>query len=486
MKEVTRKKTYFGAYLPDNDSESIYNNGMYFSSKDNLKRYIPLVETFTCDFSTEVSLVDGNNKFNEIRGYNGNNNNRNLNEKAISKHRINLTQNDLSVGSQLLVFNFTNKNISIDTPNGLRKTYVPINNEKLSDYAGNIVFFEITALNTPSFISKLTGIDNYLNVLSEHFATNPSTDIKETYELYLFVENLLKEKSLDTRQFKSNSIKTVSLLELTSSDVAMMNDGDIFVAGHNLVVSFKSLVDISSNPSHKLSGFNTTDYQNILNLSGVGLFLNDCDNKIGDRFTYISGKSARIVSLKKNELAEGLYRTSFKNGAIRNEFISSLEDIDNLSYVYKTREEAMSGADTTSIYNDTIVKNKAELEHMRVESQRALVEQQVHYDRLMKEAQMELERVKASSTLTQHEAKNKREVMSTEHAERKNESDNYKEILKVLSETHKTNLDNGSMHRKNYYEEKRYERDSTVETIKTVAAIAGVVATGFLIYKKLV
>jgi hypothetical protein len=45
---------------------------------------------------------------------------------------------------------------------------------------------------------------------------------------------------------------------------------------------------------------------------------------------------------------------------------------------------------------------------------------------------------------------------------------------------------------KNYFDERkyvrddiRYERDSSLETLKTVAATAGVIATGFLVLKQL-
>lgn len=51
-------------------------------------------------------------------------------------------------------------------------------------------------------------------------------------------------------------------------------------------------------------------------------------------------------------------------------------------------------------------------------------------------------------------------------------------------ERNKYSYDLDMHHNKSRYEEARYERDSFVETIKTVGAVAGVAAAGFMLYKK--
>ena len=56
---------------------------------------------------------------------------------------------------------------------------------------------------------------------------------------------------------------------------------------------------------------------------------------------------------------------------------------------------------------------------------------------------------------------------------------------KTSYDDYKYRMDTRHLDTKTHYEERKFERDNTIETLKTMGAVAGLVAGGMMFYNKL-
>ena len=518
MITVKKSKTLFGLYRQEGCS--INHNYSVMDSTGLLPSYMPIWESLTFNGSSDLVLTEGETKSREVSTYNEHVSNKSLDSSTVKYKKLDITQNDLQFGSTVLLFNFTTQPVTVNGPSGIRKTYSPITNDQMEDFKGKIIVFEITPINTPEFISCLTQVDNYLEILEAEYRKNPNPRLKETYELYDFANKVYNKHRREINIPKSNNLKTVTCMELSSIEVEKMKTDDIYIPCYSTVFSFKTINQISPNPIHSLSGFNLEDVESLLREGTVSAFINDTDTRKGPRFISVAGIVTEVRKINNLEMSEGFYLGFSKDGRLIPELVCTMEDLDNYPHLYKTKEEASTGADLKGLFSQETELLKSKNDRLRAESEANKIELQkqlmfhtneidrerneaerkahdlrLHYDeqtRLMKlendkalhSLKLELEQAKTQSTLVQHNTKTEREVMSTEQSIQKNESDVYKEFFKTMNEKQRTYMDNESLGRKHYYDERKYERDSFVETLKTGAAIAGVVATGILLYSK--
>ena len=108
----------------------------------------------------------------------------------------------------------------------------------------------------------------------------------------------------------------------------------------------------------------------------------------------------------------------------------------------------------------------------------------LQFEEIRAKNQLELEAQKADMTRQELQRKLDYEALVTqlkvENEKRKQDTETHK----FSYDQTRHHMDSSSLYMKKEYEQGKYERDSTIETIKTVGAVAGLVAGGYVLFKK--
>ena len=474
MHVLTKVPKVVGMYLSDNGN--VYNNRSLPISKYQstiepaVSKYIPILNAITVNLESGLKFCDLEDQRSEIELYDKNMVvNKTLSPTTIKTKKIDVTANDLYVGPIDIVLNFTGLRLVVRTTSGLRKLYLPLTNEKFGDFKGKVVIMSIHTLNSPQMVREVSDRGNYLeDMLNEYRKSSTYFQDEEPKEI---IEYVLKHwdsvKSVD-QQRQSNTIKVVTSVEIDSNEIMTAPDKNVWMKNKEWVISFNDI--LSEYPLleglSKVNNAIVSDNGQLKN--GLTCYIVDNKNQIGDRFMHIAGTTFKINKTKDLTLPDGLYLIQLgDDGSVVQQEHTPLYEIDKNEHVFRSMEEARHGADLRTKYRDDLEDRRQQLEAERLELSNKSLQEKARFEELTRNMEIQ--------------AKER----DLQFKEKENEFKKRLQKLQEDSENSKSRREEKSYRLKNTYEKKKYKRDTTLDTIKTIGSIAGLLAGGFVIYSKL-
>lgn len=458
-----------GCYAPDTKmfTQRDGEKKIFFSTKS--RHHLAILDLFQFDPKDEIRFTKAVRVDEDIRSTNSTE----LSADTLAKSFLDVRTNDLFVGAQRVCLNFLDKNIVITSREGIPKLYRPITSKAFPEAQGKILIYSVFAVNTPAGLRSAGYHDNPLETVKTRLINANMSVSKEVAKLLEYA----LQKCHEADPSISHTLKIVTVTTIDSGYVDAMNRGvEIYLHDKDLQISTK---DIDKVELHNRLRPNVNDPNIIAGLreNGVSCYIVDNNNRIGDRYTLVAGMVKKIPKIKSTSQYEGLHILSLDEAKIPNlDDHIPLEKIDESRYIFKSQEEALNGADTRTRYLNETEERKIKL------AEEALQNRQTYEDRIRR---LEAEQREISMAHEQEkrgtELKHQKSISDMKVALEleKQETDRQKHHL----ERQKFALDGVGMERKDTYEQVRYTRDTTVELIKTVGAVAGLAATGYMIYK---
>ena len=404
------------------------NNGSIFKG-NGYDEYLPLLEEFEFKPTSELKLVHKKDVYLNIDTYDSTTSNKQLNDEIKRTKKIDISSNDVLVDGSEIVLNFTDRNIVVYNKYNIPHLCLPLENKVLREkYRGNIIILTIHRLNNPNIISDIFNNDkSYIKVLKEAVRYKKNNKYDEFKKVIDFVDENWDKVDYFSNDFRSSSIKVITVSKV---------DGNSFMPGNE-------------------------KYTNALFLINKSLLFT-CDSIYHHKDNPYVGNDVDLAQFKVNVIpgSKFIYIVDNKDKLNINDDCSinveehyTLEELDKSNFIYKTIEEAETGADKTTLLAQQNKARELELQSKTIENQNASI--------LLKKADFE-----EKSLLL----KQKYEEMKTK--------------LEESALLEKFFYDKNHYKMKNDYEEDKYKRDTTVETLKTIASVAGVIATGYVIIKQ--
>lgn len=419
-----------------NDDENVNNtqvNGAYttvrnrFATKKQLE-YVPIVELFELKDENLLFIDEEyfNKRVKEVRD-------KDIFERKKEESLL-VNQNDLIVGNTVVLLNFTNLKIAIRDMNNNVKVFTPIktnNQEFLRIYRGKVVLLTVTTINDPMFIKNIIEGGDFLEIMKNEleYVNSPATQL--TYEACRFISDVYKEF---TGVFKGNgvhipnfspTIKVVSVGAIPEEKFINEVDGEKFT--NTFFIEALNLV-ISSD-------------------SAINVPLHPFTNK---------SIAADIFSL--NKVKENEFRCYIVDSKhiIKKRYFNFCGEVMEIPII---QEEYLPDG-LYIVYPDTESKKSRKIFF----SLEDILNDKVPYVYETKE--------EALCGLDIGE----KEKMEYDRIIRELERDNI--LLKKK-------LEENQYRRKDEYENKKYQRDILVETIKTTATVLSLLGTIFLLVNKM-
>ena len=480
-----------GMYL--SDSSGVYFNGDEKSKTafitSEFSNYIPILDLLQINHRQEVKFANGINKNEEVVTYNKGISGRSYTDSVIRQNNIDVSVNDLFVGPMTLFLNFTQYNLTVINNKEFRKTFVPIENNHLDDFKGKVVIMNLHTLNTPKNIQNVTGCSNYLEVLLDRFKNRNAPNISEMKEVIKYAYDKWGESKFFAAMQQSNSIKIATMIELHETEFNKEVTDGLFLVNQDLILTLDTIVEAKEHPATTNPAMANRGLQEDIRKNSFTCYIVDKDDQIADRYINIAGVVKKITKIKDHNLINGLHIiTTDHEGNSHDEVVADLENLDNNRYVYRSAEEANTGADMRVQYKDTIDTKRSELEVTKLDKTAEGLEMKNFFEMLNRQHATEMDRVRGEIKIVTDlvKAVTERDNMVDKRKLERDKTDGEIRTTAVKRDYDymRFDMDNRSHRQKVDYESTRYERDSFVEGLKTVGAVAGVMATGFLVYSK--
>lgn len=451
----------------------------------------PLLTELEFNATTDIKMVHNTDVCLNIDTIDDRNTNKILSRNIKESKKLDVSINDINIGSTDLVFNFTDFNIVTYNKYNIPMMLAPLDNKILRDkYRGKIVFMTIHRLNNPAIVSDMAGINkNYIKDIKEktRYRKLVNSKFNDFCKVIDFADLAWDDVDYLSQDYKCNTIKVVTIGMLDGDRLINNNvTTSILIMNKDILITRDNLFSYKENPSLN-NEVDITAFKDKIIPNSRFLYIIDNDDNIGDRYYNVNGLTERIPKIKNSQHAgNGLYNATFtEDFNIKIEEYVPIEKLDEVKYVYRTREEAEYGANKVELYNQQIKQKEAKLKEtemhykqMELELQNTIIKNKEEYERLSHEVKKE-----------QDLFKKEQDRLKAEYDDRvRQKEEDYLKLKHKLdrgSGRNKLKQDKESYRMKNEYDNIKYKRDSTLETIKTVAAVAGVIATGFVLYNKL-
>lgn len=490
-KTLQFKNKVIGMYL--SDQANVYLNGdataktTFFTSE--FEGYIPILNLIEINHRQELTFANGVNKNEEIVTYNRAVAGRGFSESVIRNTKLDVTANDLFVGPITFLLNFTNYNLTVVTNKEFRKTYVPIENAHLEEFKGKVVVMNLHTLNTPKRIQDITGCTNYLETLQERFKNRNAPNIEEMRDVIKYAADKWGETKFFTALSQSNSIKVATMIEVSETEFIKDKCDSIYLMNQDIMLTVDNIVEAIEHPATSNAVLSNRNLYTDIRKNSFTCYLNDNEDKIGDRYINIAGVVKKISKMKDHNFPDGLYILTVDNESkVHNDMVCKLDELDTNKYVYKSKEEANVGADLRTQYRDGIEDTRNEMEVTKLDRQNEGIELKAYFDMFTRDAEMRRQEHSAEIDLIRNEVKLVTDLLKSNDERKtiklKSDDDARSIVMKRDFESFRYDLDRRQHANKVDYEATKYERDSFVEGLKTVSAIAGLAATGYLLYTK--
>lgn len=458
------------------------------------KGFKDIVEEISFKDRTEFKMVFPANVGDSIETYDANHTNKRLSNNVIQQKKIDVTAGDLCVSPTQIILNFTDFPIVCYNQFNTPTTLPRLENKTLNDkFRGNVVLLTVHRLNNPKRVSDVTGNSkNYLQDLLDKYRTRVRTPLSRFanyMDIIEFAQESWDKLNYFDAEYNCNMITVVTSAIIPSESFRVNNKPgaseveyqSLMLAEHDLLLTKDSVFFHKENPSLE-KYFDVNEFKNKVMTGSRFIYLVDRNNKLQDRWYYSHGTVELIPKITSGDLSlreDGLYFGRYDDEVgIRISAPIPLEEIDKLDFIYTSKEHAERGADKAEQWRQELSERESRIKVRELELRDAGNEKKAQYESTIQTLKMENERIKNDFQRQAHE----RELEFTE----------FKRNLERDSMRDRSNYDRQGYHMKNYFDERKYEREdvsygreSYIETLKTVAATAGVIATGFMIYKQL-
>lgn len=452
---------------------------------------------------------------------------------------------DLMVSTPDFLFNLTDTAVTVRNRSNIPK-YFPPNNVKILPQAckGCLLFFRVFYLNALDFIHTKCGVENYIQQLNDDAKASKNPNLIELIKVTQYVSDFLEKNDTDIATVSmSSTIKVVTVVSVSMDKLKGFRHvkgptyNNFIINNRDIILTIGDYLGCQNHPSVSVELLVNSETADKYRKGSIKIFIVDKKNKIKERYIPLADKVIEIPRIYDTEIPDGLYLVTYGNGDsdYDKKFIAdtclvcTIDNIKNVDYVYTNEEDARDGANKLKRYTEKIEKekNKAEEDLIKLKSETAtkIEEQKLEYDRKTHEQRLALDKEaadqktalekasaeqKAALEKTAAEQKaalekealakrneyeerekiqkleyaEKEKAQKLEYDEKKNEYDKKKlEYEKQLMEL-KTKHESSSFDRKDHYEEKKYQRDDRIETLKMVGAVAGLLAGGYVLFKK--
>ena len=258
-----------------------------------------------------------------------------------------------------------------------------------------------------------------------------------------------KAQRMTRKSLVTMSVKLNDLRDRNNSVYVKEYDIVIYIAKPGYTVLHPATV------SQIINGFNLNKTK--VNDFEFNIRINDPNNKMGNRWINISGLIYQIIPSRDSTQLEGVVITT-SSSDLNGEFVHvpmSIEDFKEKVKTYQSYEEAETFGNLESM---TKVQADKELEKLKHDN--LIAEQKLKGEVAQHKA--EAEKVKHDLEITQSDLK-------AQEAKHKAEL----ELLNIQINREKHNMEFQSLQRKNYYEERSYDRKDSSELIKFLPMIIG-------------
>lgn len=470
-------------YITDAGALSTFKGAPSFWSSLRDNRYFPLLDLISIKTTEEIRFTTGENISSDIRTYNEHTSSQRPSKNILNTARLNITSNDLFVGGIVICLNFTRYNVTIVSNSGMPKMYRPLENEKFSEYEGELVFFTIHTLNSPNSFRAVHGVHDYLQEIKK-LRTGGSTQKEAEFNTLLdFVINNLQNDRNVTNGVMSDTIKVVTKYSIREEELIYQDKrSDVYLPCKGLLLSLNNSVEVSPHPLFKDAITNDKDVLEAIKAHGVACFIIDNEDLIGDRYFNFAGQVIKIPKIKSRDKLNGLYIGSIDGSkSFNTENLTDLDKIDQNKYVYKSAEEALDGADLKAKFMEESEMRKI----IRAEeAQNSKLEFEARHRKLEEESRARVIEIEEAARRRVNELEEESRKGKLQHEDELRKLTIQLERLKTDGNVQKHTLETESLYRKNQYEMGKYDRDSVIETIKTVGAVAGLALGVFALYSK--
>lgn len=454
--------------------------------------FLPVLDFIRINPNEEIKFCNGNGS-EYLETYNIHNRFTPASEEIVKKRKIDVSQNSLFGNDINIVINLTGLNLTLTFNNGWPNMYRPLDIPKLAHkHAGCLLIVTVTCLNSPKSVSDVYGVSNYLSVLRQKHAGKLDHHSEFLTEACDFLTDCLASEVITARAL-SDTIKLVSMVRVGSAQFKTITaDGGLLVGsgyGGDILVEAVCPTQAKLHPDLTVQKVDNHLLEAIRG-NGICCFIVDNHDAIGDRYFNFAGTVVKVHKFKDVSKIDGLYvmgMDASKKATISDHI--PLDKIDESSFIFKSQEEANLGADKTTAYRDAVELTKLDLGAVNMELKHQLDIQaynnKVEHEKLMQsireEAAREAKKREEEAAISRRKFEEELQKLRVEKEQVKQGT----ERIKFDYDTHRFNYDVRSLHHKSNYEEGKWERDSSIETIKTVGAIAGLTLAGMAVFGKL-
>lgn len=442
--------------------------------------YLPLVNLIGVNDS--VKFTDSERTDMDVSTYNQNATGKRLNPVVIQSSRLRVGGMDLVAGDIYLFLNFTTTAMSVMTSTNIQH-YQGLSCDRFKEFRDRVFVIRVSTVASPTVADKVHGVNNYFDRMIDLHCAVRSKRSEEYRAMMLFASECWNLHCNSSTQTQGNSLKIASVTELSPSVVHSIKDGQqVILKEIDFRVMSTPVAMNTANPVFEENLTHSSDIVTSFRDHAFSCFIVDNTSAITDRFYNFMGKAVLIPKIKDSSLVEGLYTVAAdKSSSLRPEDVTPLSEIDKLPYVYASLQEAAEGVDLTSLskrqHEEAIAAQTREnnLQAMRFARERSELEHK-----------LSIEREESASRMREREAEHKRELDAMDRA--------HKAEVARLGIDHKRaehdfaydkyNMDRSSLFTKSTYEEGKFKRDSTIETIKTAGSLAALAVAGMMAYKR--
>lgn len=489
---IARAPRIIGAYLTDHSKVAPVQKDQTFWVADG-EKFLPVLNMFRLDERADLFLSDTSDPANDIETFNKKDVRYNLSASVIAKKRIDLSSGDLLMGAVRMVLNFMDQPVTMKTRSDIPKLFMPLHNEQLQEWRGRLLILSFHSFNLPQTIKELTGIANYFENLRLEKIQKGEGKETSTRMLEYLSRCWQSFKPEQAAGVVSNSIKLAMVHEYQPSDfmVSGTEVEDLFCSESGL--SFRrttNMLEVPVHPKHNDTLLANRQIVQSMRDNGISCFIVDNEKRLSERFINFVGSVRKIPQVVDYNRPEGLYITTVdgQKGLGADSYIP-LAEIDNCRYIYKSHEEALDGTDVRqqAVQNHELSKLEMNVEaaqlqqqaiHMRHEFEQQTMRMKQSFDEQTRAAEIEAKRRQM-----EHDAYIR--DMEARHQETLRNYKIQEEANKFNLNSEKFRFDLIGMENKHHYETAKYDRDTTIETLKTVGSVAGLLAGGYVLYKQL-
>jgi hypothetical protein len=493
------KAEVVGMYITDTQNLNTNSGGSSHWMGNADMPYLPLLNYISIAPDDQVRLASAQGIGKDITTYNTHYGMRKFTNEVVKSSKLPVAMNDLLVGPVNLAFNFTERKLTLTSSSGIPKSFTPLSLDSLAQFKGKLILMSIHTLNSMESIEHQFGELKYIRTLRERLIGKADFASKELIDIYDYVIKCVgADKGLPAFAL-SDTYKVATMVAVDVEELVRKEGCDsIYLVGKRIDISLENIVKVSPHEALIQEYVQDKVVMDTIRANGFACYIVDTDSSIGERYMNLAGMVVKVPKLKDRDKVDGFFLMSLDaNKRLSADNFTPLEEVKagKLRFLYASIEEAEVGADMKNQYAD-------QLEMLKLEKLSEGIALKSQHERDMRELE-QLSRKRSNDIEQEHRARineldAQRLKMNEEDTRRKLDFEETVRQMKADSESKKQatefskfnfdqnryQMDNSSLFMKRNYEEGKYERDSTIETIKTVGAVAGLIAGGYVLFKK--